>query len=145
MRLRFDECSSSRARVVAVRFATPAWDTNKMYNSGWKAARRRATLRYEREFKRPCPAGFRAVRVHDLNHTFGHRLRAAGVSFEDRKVLLGHKTFDVTTHYSAAEIGFLIAATERVCDLAERESPAIAVVRREQPEGVRRRGIFRRD
>jgi hypothetical protein len=42
----------------------------------------------------------------------------------------------VTTHYSAAEIGFLIAATERVCDLAERASPAIAVVRSRQPEGV---------
>jgi hypothetical protein len=51
------------------------------------------------------------------------------VAKEDRKVLLGHKTYDVTTHYSAAEIGFLIAATERVCDLAERGSPAIAVVR----------------
>jgi predicted HicB family RNase H-like nuclease len=107
-----------------------------IYNTGWKAARRRAALRYAHEFNRPCPAGFRAVRVHDLKHTFGHRLRAAGVSFEDRKVLLGHKTFDVTTHYSAAEIGFLIAATERVCDLAERASPAIAVVRSRQPEGV---------
>ena len=110
----------------------------RLYNSGWKAARRRAALRYEQELKRPCPAGFRKVRVHDLKHTFGHRLRAAGVSFEDRKVLLGHKTFDVTTHYSAAEIGFLIAATERVCDLAERGSPSIAVVRSRQYEGVAR-------
>jgi integrase len=107
-----------------------------IYNTGWKAARRRAALRYAHEFKRPCPAGFRAVRVHDLKHTFGHRLRAAGVSFEDRKVLLGHKTFDVTTHYSAAEIGFLIAATERVCELAERGSPAVAVVRSKQTGGV---------
>ena len=31
------------------------------------------------------------VRVHDLKHTFGHRLRAAGVSFEDRQDLLGIK------------------------------------------------------
>ena len=106
----------------------------RLYNSGWKAARRRAALRYAQELKRPCPAAFRAVRVHDLKHTFGHRLRAAGVSFEDRKVLLGHKTFDVTTHYSAAEIGFLIAATERVCELTERESAAIAVVPSRQSE-----------
>ena len=28
------------------------------------------------------------VRVHDLKHTFGRRLRAAGVSFEDRQDLL---------------------------------------------------------
>ena len=27
------------------------------------------------------------VRVHDLKHTFGRRLRAAGVSFEDRQDL----------------------------------------------------------
>jgi integrase len=108
----------------------------KLYNSGWKAARRRAAERYPGEIGRPCPAGFRSIRVHDLKHSFGHRLRGAGVSFEDRKVLLGHKTQDVTTHYSAAEIGLLIAATERVCELAERASPAIAVVRSSQPEGV---------
>jgi hypothetical protein len=55
--------------------------------------------------------------VHDLKHTFGHRLRAAGIGFEDRKVLLGHKSDRITTHYSAPEIGALIAAAERVCDL----------------------------
>ena len=32
------------------------------------------------------------VRVHDLKHTFGRRLRAAGVSFEDRQDLLGHRS-----------------------------------------------------
>lgn len=111
----------------------------KIYNSSWKAARRRAAERYPREIGRPCPKGFRAIRVHDLKHAFGHRLRGAGVSFEDRKVLLGHKTHDVTTHYSAAEIGLLVAATERVCELAERASPAVAVVRSSQPEGVRHR------
>ena len=31
------------------------------------------------------------VRVHDMRHTFGHRLRATGVSFEDLQDLLGHK------------------------------------------------------
>jgi integrase len=31
-------------------------------------------------------AGLSHVRVHDLKHTFGRRLRAAGVSFEDRQV-----------------------------------------------------------
>jgi hypothetical protein len=39
-----------------------------------------------------------------LQHTFGYRLRAAGVSFEDRQSLLGHKAAHVTTHYSAADI-----------------------------------------
>jgi integrase len=46
----------------------------RMLNSAWKRARIRVNL---------------AVRVHDLKHTFGRRLRAAGVSFEDRQDLLG--------------------------------------------------------
>jgi integrase len=97
--------------------------------TGWKAAREHAAARYEAEFGRPCPEGFRNLRVHDLKHTFGHRLRAAGVGFEDRKVLLGHKSEHVTTHYSAPEIGTLIAAAERVCELGSRKSPALALVR----------------
>ena len=98
-------------------------------NSGWQGARRRAAERYEKEFGRPCPDGFRNVRVHDLKHTYGSRRRAAGVQFEDRQVLLGHKTQHITTHYSAADIGNLIAASEKVCELASRKSPAVAIVR----------------
>jgi hypothetical protein len=37
------------------------------------------------------------------------------VGFEDRKVLLGHKSEHVTTHYSAPEIGALIEASDKVC------------------------------
>ncbi len=37
------------------------------------------------------------ARVHDLKHTFGRRLRSAGVSFEDRQDLLGHKSARITT------------------------------------------------
>src|SRR5207253_2237279 len=90
---------------------------SRMNNSGWKAARRRAAARYERELGRPCPAGFRSIRVHDLKHTLGYRLRAVGVQFEDRQSLLGHKAAHVTTHYSAADISNLISCAERVCDL----------------------------
>jgi len=50
-----------------------------------------------------------------LKHTFGRRLRAAGVSFEDRQDLLGHKSGRITTHYSAAETGNLIEAADKVC------------------------------
>ncbi len=57
----------------------------------------------------------RRVRVHDLKHTFGRRLRAAGVSFEDRQDLLGHKSSRITTHYSEAELANLIAAAEKAC------------------------------
>ena len=55
-----------------------------MHNTGWQEARNRA--------------GLPQVRVHDLKHTFGRRLRAAGVSFEDRLDLLGHRSGRITTH-----------------------------------------------
>jgi integrase len=101
----------------------------RMNNSGWRAARRRAAARYEQELGSRCPAGFRSIRVHDLKHTLGYRLRAAGVSFEDRQALLGHKAAHITTHYSAADISSLIACAESVCDLASRKSPALSIVR----------------
>jgi integrase len=55
-------------------------------------------------------AGLEDVRVHDLRHTFGHRLRAAGVNFEDRQDLLGHKSGRITTHYSAPDLRRLVEA-----------------------------------
>ncbi len=74
-------------------------------------------------------AGVPNVRVHDLKHTFGRRLRAAGVPLETRRVLLGHKNSDITTHYSAPEIEELIEAAERVCALRSRKSPALTILR----------------
>ena len=100
----------------------------RIYNSGWKAARRRASKRYASEFGRSCPKGFQSIRVHDLKHTYGHRLRAAGVGFEDRKLLLGHKTSHVTTHYSAPEIGTLVEASEKACTLGSRKTHALTLV-----------------
>jgi integrase len=100
----------------------------RIYNSGWRAARRRASKRYTSEFGRSCPKGFQSIRVHDLKHTYGHRLRAVGVGFEDRKLLLGHKAGHVTTHYSAPEIEALIQASEKVCELGARKSHALTVV-----------------
>ncbi len=86
-----------------------------MNNTAWQAARRRA--------------GLPQVRVHDLKHTFGRRLRAAGVSFEDRQDLLGHKSGRITTHYSAAELASLIAAAETVCGQESRKSPALVLLK----------------
>lgn len=73
-----------------------------MSTSGWKAAKRRV--------------GLTQVRFHDLRHTFGRRLRAAGVSFEDRQDLLGHKSTRMTTHYSPAEIKNLLDAVNKICN-----------------------------
>jgi integrase len=93
-----------------------------MLNRAWRAARTRAGLAH--------------VRVHDLKHTFGRRLRAAGVSFEDRQDLLGHRSGRITTHYSAAELSRLIEAADRICDRENR--PELVVLRGSMQGGVRK-------
>jgi integrase len=89
---------------------------SRMYNKAWRQARREASEVYEGEIGGACPKGFQRVRVHDLKHTFGRRLRSVGVSLETRKVLLGYKNGDITTHYSAPEITELLDAAERVSE-----------------------------
>jgi len=97
-------------------------------NTAWQRARREAAEHYEEELGRPCPEGFqRGIRDHDLKHTCGRRLRSAGVSNETRKVLLGHKNGDITTHYSVAEIAELLAAVQKVC--TAKGTPAITLLR----------------
>ncbi len=74
----------------------------RMNNTGWKEARKKAGLEF--------------VRVHDLKHTFGRRLRSVGVSFEDRQDLLGHRSGRITTHYSSAELQNLYESGNKVCE-----------------------------
>lgn len=99
----------------------------RMNNKGWRRARQRAGALYAQEIGGTCPWGFANVRVHDLRHTFGRRLRAAGVSEEDRMDLLGHRSKSMTTLYSAAEIHHMIEAANTVCDGKSR--PMLRVVR----------------
>jgi len=68
-----------------------------------------------KDFAAGAPHGFRLSTKFDVLHK-GHRLRAAGVSREDRKALLGHAVGDVTTHYSAPDIARLIEQVEIICD-----------------------------
>jgi integrase len=75
---------------------------SRVRNHAWKKARDRASLP--------------EVRVHDLRHTFGHRLRAAGVGFEDRQDLLGHKSVRITTHYSSPDLIRLLSAANLLCE-----------------------------
>ena len=84
-------------------------------NTSWKRTRK--------------DVGLSQVRVHDLKHTFGRRLRAAGVPVETRKVLLGHKNGDITTHYSAPELEELIEGANRVCDGKTGKTPALVVLK----------------
>jgi hypothetical protein len=53
----------------------------------------------------------------------------AGVPLETRKVLLGHRNGDITTHYSAPELEELIEAANRVCENQSGKSPALVVLR----------------
>jgi len=62
--------------------------------------------------------------------TYSRRLRAAGVSFEDRQDLLGHKSGRITTHYSAAELHNLVEAANRVSGENSRKSPALTILNR---------------
>lgn len=59
-------------------------------------------------------AGLADVRVHDLRHTFGQRLREAGVSDEDRALLLGHAVEGMAQHYATATVARLVEAANKV-------------------------------
>lgn len=98
-----------------------------MNNTAWQNARKRAAQKYRESLGRDAPWGFAHVRIHDLKHTFGRRLRAAGVPEETRAVLLGHKSRSMPTHYSVAELAELLAAVNRIDrSLA---TPAITLLR----------------
>ena len=94
----------------------------KMNNSAWKRVR--------------VMVGLKQVRVHDLKHTFGRRLRAAGVPLETRKVLLGHRNGDITSHYSAPELVELLEAANRVCEGKSGKTPALMVLQQKAVKGT---------
>jgi integrase len=75
---------------------------NTMNNSGWQDARR--------------DAGLPLVRIHDLRHSFACRLRAAGVSAEDREALLGHANHSMAGHYASADVGHLLKQANLLLD-----------------------------
>ncbi len=87
----------------------------RIMNSAWLKAREKAKL--------PM------FRVHDLKHTFGSRLREAGVSFEDRQDLLGHRSGRITTHYSAADLTQLIKAANSVAQ-RDQTKPELVLLKR---------------
>ena len=113
---------SAQAVIETVRGAHPQYvftyrgkPIKSINNTAWNRARQLASLNQ--------------VRVHDLKHTFGRRLRAAGVSFEDRQDLLGHRSSRITTHYSAAELHNLIAAANKACVLNE-QAPSLLLLKK---------------
>ncbi|MNP04665.1 Phage integrase family protein [compost metagenome] len=102
---------------------------HRMNDSAWKKARVRAAKLWQEQHLRPAHPGFSSIRVHDLKHTFGRRLKAAGVTEEDRKSLLGHKNGSVTSHYSGAELGQLIEAANKV-SATDSRGPVLTILKR---------------
>ncbi len=48
---------------------------------------------------------------------------------EDRQDLLGHKSGRIITHYSAAELGNLLAAVEKITEPMFQEVPNLILIR----------------
>ena len=94
----------------------------KIINTAWKRAWQEAKLPVDDQWLHD---------VHNLKHTFGRRLRAAAVPLETRRVLLGHKIRDITSHYSAPEIQELIDAANRVCAQGDvHKTPTLTLLKR---------------
>jgi integrase len=85
-------------------FPGPKGQMTRMNNSGWRTAWEKAGLPTE---------GIKKG-VHNLRHTFGVRMEAAGIPWEYRKVLLGHEIQDVTAHYSPPGLARLQEEAEKV-------------------------------
>lgn len=84
----------------------------RINNSAFRKARKRVST----QFPDLINAG-----VHSLKHTYGARLRAAGVPEEDRNFLTGHKgKMSMTTHYSVPELCKMLEYSNRVCDRKNR-------------------------
>lgn len=100
---------------------------SKMNNTAWKTARRKAGL--ENVFGPTRSKMPRHFRVHDLRVTCSTWLREAGVSREDRQAVLNHYNGDITTHYSVAEIGYMLEQVEKLVTLVHK--PSFYLVRAE--------------
>jgi len=93
--------------IQAQRGQDPIWvfpyrgkPVGTMNNTAWQRARKEV--------------GLPRVRIHDLRHTFACRLRAVGVSMEDRQALLGHANRTMAGHYASADVGRLLGQPNSV-------------------------------
>ena len=122
-------CNTTASRVVElVRgdddtyvFVYRGKPIERINNSGWRRAWKDAGLPVDDVYLRG---------PHNLKHTFGRRLRAAGVPKSTRRVLLGHVDEDVTDHYSVPELTELRDAVNKVSRKKSRKSPALHIIKR---------------
>jgi integrase len=89
-----------------------------MNNNGWQSARRKVDLQ--------------EVRVHDLRHTVGMRLREAGVREETIADILWHSRGTMTAHYSVAQVRELLDALNLITDESNRTNASLEMLFREK-------------
>lgn len=97
-------------------FSYRGYGIYQMNNSGWQKAR--------------LMIGLPELRVHDLRHTFGTRLRALETPFEDCRDLLGHKPTRTTDIYCHQSITGLLREVEKLCPNANGGYPQIVLFRK---------------
>lgn len=73
-------------------------DVRHINNTAWENARRYA--------------GLEDLRVHDLRHTVGMRLRSAGVSERTQNEILWHSNKQMSEHYAVAQLKEIYQAVE---------------------------------
>lgn len=100
-RLARREIDSLRGRHPELVFGSTKPVTDKAWYRAWKEA----GLPQGKEMKKG---------VHNLRHTFGKRLRDAGVDERDVQDLLHHMPKNVTRHYSSPELRKLKECVERI-------------------------------
>lgn len=101
---------------------------NAVNQSAWRKARARAAETYPTALRTAPPAGFCDLHFHDLRHTVGRRLRAAGVNNETRADILGHRNGNMTTHYSQGELTELFDAVQLIAAESEAAPTMLRVV-----------------
>lgn len=75
--------------------------------------------------------GLSGLRVHDLRHTVGMRLREAGVSESTRADILWHSHQGMTAHYSVAQVVEIRQALELITDERHANNISLASLIRE--------------
>jgi len=93
-----------------------------MNNNGWQTARK--------------AVGLQDVRVHDLRHTVGMRLREAGVREETVSDILWHSRGTMTAHYSVAQVRELLDALNLITDESSRTNANLEMLFREKTESL---------
>jgi integrase len=93
-----------------------------MNNNGWQRARK--------------AVGLQDVRVHDLRHTVGMRLREAGVREETISDILWHSRGTMTSHYSVAQVRELLDALNLITDESKRTNANLEMLFREKAESL---------